>query len=68
MLTNKAIHDEINKVDDYLATQDESADTLSLKLMTLILKMLFSIRTNQVLTMEKLGVDKLRTNKKAVNE
>jgi len=70
MLTNKAIFEETELVNAVIKTCKDPVDASKLKMLTMILKLLSSIRTNQVLTMQKLGVQKLepQRNKKPTDE
>ena len=64
MLTNKAIFEETQAIDKVIAAEKNPSMAAALKLGTLIVKMLSSIRTNQVLLMEKQGVMKLQPKKR----
>lgn len=66
MITNKDINEEI-KVIDKLVTDKAIKDLYqvsTIKLQSLILKILMSIRTNQTLIMEKEGVRKIEPSKR----
>ena len=60
MLTNKALHTEILAIETMIAENKYDIkypmETAQLKIGTLVLKLLLSIRTNQVLVMKKMGV------------
>ena len=60
MLTNKAIFEETEAINKIIATEKNPSTAAMLKIGTLVIKMLSSMRTNQVLIMEKLGVTKLQ--------
>ena len=64
MLTNKAIFEETQAIDEIIKNEKNPSVAAALKLGTLIVKMLSSMRTNQVLTMEKLGVAKLQPKRR----
>jgi len=68
MLTNKAIFEETEAINKVIAAERNPSIAAGLKLGTLIIKMLSSMRTNQVLTMEKLGVTKLQPKKSFTDE
>ena len=66
MLTNRAIYEETEEVKKLLATSKDLAALTAgcLKIQTLILKMLSSLRTNQVLMMKKMGVEPIEPQKR----
>jgi hypothetical protein len=64
MLTNKAIFEETEVAEKLISTAKDPVQGAILKMLILMLKMLSSIRTNQVLIMEKQGVAKLEPQKK----
>ena len=59
MLTNKAIFEETELADNLVTTAKDPVQGAILKILILILKMMSSIRTNQVLIMSKQGVAKI---------
>jgi len=61
MITNKDINEEITGIDKLVEDKaiKDAYQVASIKLLSLILKLLMSMRTNQTLTMDKLGVKKI---------
>jgi hypothetical protein len=70
MITNKDINEEITLIDDLVANGKikDPYQVATLKLQSLILKLLTSVRTNQTLMMEKMGVKKIEPQIKKTNE
>ena len=66
MLTNKAIFEETELVNKVISTCKDPVAASQLKMAVLTLKVLSSIRTNQVLIMEKMGVTKLQPKPRTV--
>ena len=66
MITNKDINEEISDIDKQVKDKiiKDPYQTSTLKLQSLILKILMSIRTNQTLIMEKEGVKKIEPSKR----
>jgi hypothetical protein len=71
MITNKALHSEIETIEKMVASSrlaDKSPTEVAyLKIGTLMLKLLLSIRTNQVLIMRKMGVQPIEPSSKRNN-
>jgi hypothetical protein len=61
MITNKDINEEITSIDKLVEDKviKDAYQVASIKLASLTLKLLMSMRTNQTLTMDKLGVKKI---------
>jgi len=74
MITNKDINEEITSIDKLVEDKviKDAFQVASVKLLSLMLKLLMSMRTNQTLTMDKLGVKKIaplkRDNAETVKE
>ena len=68
MLTNKAIFEETEIADNLVLSAKDPIQGAILKMLILILKMLSSIRTNQVLIMTKQGVAKIVPQSKKEDE
>lgn len=65
MITSKDISQEINDINkEVSANIKDPYQKATLKLLSLILKVLTSIRTNQTLIMEKDGVKKIEPSKR----
>lgn len=60
MLTNKDLQDEIGKIEEVIKTSKNAVDGSQLKIGVLVLKLLQSVRTNQVLGLRKLGVELIK--------
>jgi hypothetical protein len=56
MLTNKSSHDEIKLMEDVIAKAKDPVAGATLKALTLVIKLLLNIRTNQVLLMKHEGI------------
>lgn len=61
MITNHDINEEITKVDEQVASKiiKDPYQIANLKFLSLIIKLVMSIRTNQTLIMGKMGVKKI---------
>ena len=61
MITNKDINEEITSIDKLVEDKaiKDAFQVASIKLLSLILKLLMSMRTNQTLMMDKAGVKKI---------
>ena len=66
MITNKDINEEISDIDKQVKDKiiKDPYQVSTIKLQSLILKILMSIRTNQTLIMEKEGVKKIEPSKR----
>lgn len=64
MLANKDLHDEITKIDEVAAKTKDEYQKSMLKGTTLLLKLLHSIRSNQVLLLKKQGVELIKPKSK----
>lgn len=66
MITNKDMNEEITAIDKLVDEKviKDAYQVSSIKLLSLILKLLMSMRTNQTLTMDKLGVKKIEPLKR----
>jgi len=64
MLTNKAIFEETEAANKVISESKDKVNASILKMLTMILKVLSSIRTNQVLTMAKMGVQKIEPQRR----
>uniref|UniRef100_A0A6M3KZ89 Uncharacterized protein n=1 Tax=viral metagenome TaxID=1070528 RepID=A0A6M3KZ89_9ZZZZ len=69
MITNKDSNIEISAIDELVKSGQikDKYQVANLKLMSLILKMLMSMRTNQTLIMDKQGVKKVEPLKRDPN-
>lgn len=58
MITNKDINEEITNIDKQVENKviKDPYQVATIKLQSLILKLLMSVRTNQTLMMDKMGV------------
>jgi hypothetical protein len=70
MITNKDMNEEITAIDKLVDEKviKDAYQVSSIKLLSLILKLLMSMRTNQTLTMDKLGVKKIEPLKRTDGE
>jgi hypothetical protein len=68
MLTNKAIFEETELANEVSKNAKDPVQGSILKMLILLLKLLSSVRTNQVLIMEKMGVTKLDPQKHKEDE
>jgi hypothetical protein len=68
MLTNKAIFEETEVANEIVKNAKDPVQGSILKMLILLLKLLSSVRTNQVLVMEKMGVAKLDPQKHKEDE
>jgi len=66
MITNKDINEEIKDIDNQVKDKiiKDPYQVSTIKLQSLILKILMSIRTNQTLIMDKEGVKKIEPSKR----
>ena len=66
MITNKDINEEISDIDKQVKDKiiKDPYQVSIIKLQSLILKILMSIRTNQTLIMDKEGVKKIEPSKR----
>lgn len=66
MITNKDINEEIVSIDKQVEEKviKDAYQIASLKLLSLLLKLVMSMRTNQTLTMDKMGVKKIEPLKR----
>jgi hypothetical protein len=68
MLTNTAIFKELENVDMIIEKTDlerkQPVEFAKIKILSLILKLLSSMRTNQTLVMDKMGVKKIEPLRK----
>ena len=66
MLANADMHKEIALVDEHIAKEKEPVIKLILKMLTLQVKLLHDIRSNQVTDMEHRGVALIKPKRKPV--
>lgn len=62
MLRSEHANEELVKMDEIIENSKDKTAGAILKCLTLILKVMFSIRTNQTLIMNKMGVEKIQPN------
>lgn len=69
MITNKDINEEIGIINEQVKKQaiKDPYQVSTLKLQSLILKILMSIRTNQTLIMDHEGIKKIEPTKREVS-
>jgi len=70
MITNKDINEEILGIEKQIEAKviKDAFQIATLKLQSLTLKMLMSMRTNQTLTMDKLGVKRIEPQVRKTDE
>ena len=68
MLTSKDLHEEIKNIEDVANRIEDVYEKTSLKVSTLILKLLQSIRTNQVLLLKKMDIELVKPAKSKETE